>query len=111
MVYQFCSVRVFNQNRRSKNFVLRNTILVYDMPIVFPKDLVKQFLVAGLSNQYAVIWIYFRQLIAMTHEEEELEKNVKDLCCQIESGKNGNWEIAGFKKDQLRPCVASPVMK
>jgi hypothetical protein len=44
----------------------------------------------SLSNLSAVIWIYFRQLNAMTHEEEELGKNVKDLCCQIESGKNGN---------------------
>jgi hypothetical protein len=81
------------------------------MPIVFTKDLVKQFLVAGLSNPGAVIWIYFGQINAMTHEEAELGKNVKDLSCQIESGKNGNWELSGFKKDRLRPGVASPVMK
>jgi hypothetical protein len=36
----------------------------------------------------------------MTHEEAKLGKNVKDLGCQIESGKNGNWELSGFKKDR-----------
>jgi hypothetical protein len=73
MVYQFCSlnVRIFNHNRRSKNSVLRNTILVYDMPIVFTKDLVKQFLGVGLSNPGAVIWIYFRQINANSPEQEE----------------------------------------
>ena len=53
------------------NFVLRNTILVYDMPIVFRKDLVKQFLLVGLSNSRAVICIYFRQLNASTPEQGE----------------------------------------
>ena len=73
MVYQFCSqnVRVFNHNRRSKNSVLRNTILASDMAIIFAKDLVKQFLVVGLSNPGVVIWIYFRQINANSPEQEE----------------------------------------
>jgi hypothetical protein len=81
------------------------------MPIVFTKDLVKQFLVVDLRNQCAVIWIYFRQLDTMTHEEAQPGKNVKNIGCQIEGGKNGNWELSGFKKDRLGPGVASPVRK
>jgi len=58
MVYQFYGLNVsfFNHNRCPKNSVLRNTILVYDMPIIFTKDLVKQFLTAGLRNLNAAIY-------------------------------------------------------
>jgi hypothetical protein len=41
------------------------------MAIIFTKDLVKQFLVAGLSSPGAVIWIYFRQINANSPEQEE----------------------------------------
>jgi hypothetical protein len=41
------------------------------MPIVFKKDLVKQFLVAGLSSPGAVVLIYFRQINANSPEHEE----------------------------------------
>ena len=73
MVNQFygLNLRIFNPNHRSKNSVLRNTILVSDMPIISTKDLVKQFLLAGQSNQGAVIWIYFRQLNARIDEREK----------------------------------------
>lgn len=55
MVCRFCglSVRIFNHNCCSENFVLRNTILVYDMPIVFTQDLVKQFLIVVIRLKAA----------------------------------------------------------
>jgi len=60
------------------------------MPIIFTKDLVKQFLVVGLCNPRAVIYIYFSQLNANTHEQGGW-----CICNQVEEWEKGAKQILG----------------
>ena len=53
------------------------------------------------KNGWRATWndqIFKDQVLLNSVYQSELAKNVMDLGYQIESGKNGNWEIAGFKK-------------
>ena len=53
------------------------------------------------KNGWRATWndqIFKEQVLLNSVYQSELAKNVMDLGYQIESGQNGNWEIAGFKK-------------
>ena len=53
------------------------------------------------KNGWRATWndqIFKDQVLLNSVYQSELAKNVKQLGYQIESGQNGNWEIAGFKK-------------